>query len=172
MEAEPVADLPAGDEWLYEPKWDGYRCLAFRDGGHVCLAVPNGKPISTATSPSSVAASRAGAEALRAGRRDPRGGRRAGRTSTACSSACIRPRAAWQAALARDARRASWRSTCCSMRKARICASRRSAIDARRSRHSSRGRRERRRDQISPATPRRANGRRLAEAGRARASTA
>src|SRR5258708_22792389 len=37
MEAKPVTKLPAGDGWLYEPKWDGYRCLVFRDGKHVSL---------------------------------------------------------------------------------------------------------------------------------------
>jgi ATP-dependent DNA ligase len=37
MEAKPVTKLPAGAGWLYEPKWDGYRCLAFRDGPHVSL---------------------------------------------------------------------------------------------------------------------------------------
>ena len=30
MEAEPVDDLPRGKGWLYEPKYDGFRCLAFR----------------------------------------------------------------------------------------------------------------------------------------------
>jgi ATP-dependent DNA ligase len=30
MEALLVDQLPAGDEWQYEPKWDGFRCLAFR----------------------------------------------------------------------------------------------------------------------------------------------
>ncbi len=37
MEAKPVPDLPKGEAWRYEPKWDGYRCLAFRDGPHVSL---------------------------------------------------------------------------------------------------------------------------------------
>ena len=32
-----VAEMPTGPEWLYEPKWDGFRCLAFRDGGGVEL---------------------------------------------------------------------------------------------------------------------------------------
>jgi len=32
MEAEPVDELPRGKGWLYEPKYDGFRCLAFRDG--------------------------------------------------------------------------------------------------------------------------------------------
>ena len=37
MEAEPVDELPRGSGWLYEPKYDGFRCLAFRDGAHVDL---------------------------------------------------------------------------------------------------------------------------------------
>ena len=37
MEAKPVPDLPKGEAWRYEPKWDGYRCLAFRDGPHVSI---------------------------------------------------------------------------------------------------------------------------------------
>jgi hypothetical protein len=32
MEAEPVDELPRGKGWLYEPKYDGFRCIAFRDG--------------------------------------------------------------------------------------------------------------------------------------------
>src|SRR5579864_5011116 len=31
MEAQPASALPEGPEWQYEPKWDGFRCLAFRD---------------------------------------------------------------------------------------------------------------------------------------------
>jgi ATP-dependent DNA ligase len=37
MKAEPVDDLPRGHGWLYEPKYDGFRCLAFRDGDDVHL---------------------------------------------------------------------------------------------------------------------------------------
>jgi ATP-dependent DNA ligase len=37
MEAEPVEELPRGRGWLYEPKYDGFRCLAFRDGDKVDL---------------------------------------------------------------------------------------------------------------------------------------
>src|SRR3954463_12581418 len=33
MEAQSVPELPWGREWQYEPKWDGFRCLAFREGG-------------------------------------------------------------------------------------------------------------------------------------------
>ena len=33
MEAQSVDEIPTGKEWQYEPKWDGFRCLIFRDGG-------------------------------------------------------------------------------------------------------------------------------------------
>ena len=45
MEAETVDDLPAGDGWAYEPKWDGFRCLAFRSGDAVELRSKAGKPL-------------------------------------------------------------------------------------------------------------------------------
>ncbi len=37
MEALSVSKVPTGPEWQYEPKWDGFRCLAFRDGLEVEL---------------------------------------------------------------------------------------------------------------------------------------
>jgi len=37
MEAVSAASLPEGGGWQYEPKWDGFRCLAFRDGDKVQL---------------------------------------------------------------------------------------------------------------------------------------
>src|SRR5579864_1634112 len=46
MEAKPVAALPTGQAWWYEPKWDGFRCLAFRDGDRVILMSKGGKPLS------------------------------------------------------------------------------------------------------------------------------
>lgn len=45
MEAKLVAALPTGDDWQYEPKWDGFRCLAFRDGDRVDLMSKAGKPL-------------------------------------------------------------------------------------------------------------------------------
>jgi ATP-dependent DNA ligase len=45
MEALLVDELPTGDGWQYEPKWDGFRCLAFRDGGRVDLMSKAGKPL-------------------------------------------------------------------------------------------------------------------------------
>ena len=37
MEALSVDTLPPGEEWSFEPKWDGFRCLAFREGERVVL---------------------------------------------------------------------------------------------------------------------------------------
>ncbi|MCW3796200.1 ATP-dependent DNA ligase [Sphingomonas sp. BN140010] len=45
MEALLAAELPAGPEWQYEPKWDGFRCLALRDGDKVELWSKSGKPL-------------------------------------------------------------------------------------------------------------------------------
>jgi ATP-dependent DNA ligase len=45
MEAESVPALPAGREWQYEPKWDGFRCLGFRDGESVRIQSKAGKPL-------------------------------------------------------------------------------------------------------------------------------
>ena len=46
MEAQSVAELPVGPEWQYEPKWDGFRCIAFRDGAKVELRSKAGKSLS------------------------------------------------------------------------------------------------------------------------------
>ncbi len=46
MEALPATELPSGSEWQYEPKWDGFRCLAFRDGKDVDLMSKSQKPLS------------------------------------------------------------------------------------------------------------------------------
>ena len=45
MEAKLAAVLPMGDGWQYEPKWDGFRCLAYRDGAKVALMSKSGKPL-------------------------------------------------------------------------------------------------------------------------------
>jgi ATP-dependent DNA ligase len=37
MEAKLVDEIPTGEGWLYEPKWDGFRCLVFRDGDQIEL---------------------------------------------------------------------------------------------------------------------------------------
>jgi ATP-dependent DNA ligase len=35
MEAVPVDRIPVGPDWQYEPKWDGFRCILFRNGDKV-----------------------------------------------------------------------------------------------------------------------------------------
>jgi ATP-dependent DNA ligase len=45
MEALLVGQLPEGREWRYEPKWDGFRCLAFKSGRGVRLRSKSGKPL-------------------------------------------------------------------------------------------------------------------------------
>jgi ATP-dependent DNA ligase len=45
MEAISVDTIPVGDEWQYEPKWDGFRCVVFRDGDRVYLQSKSGQPL-------------------------------------------------------------------------------------------------------------------------------
>ena len=45
MEAESEAEIPSGPGWLYEPKWDGFRCLVFRKGPEVLLQSKAGQPL-------------------------------------------------------------------------------------------------------------------------------
>jgi len=45
MEALSVDEVPTGPQWQYEPKWDGFRCLIFRDGAKVELQAKSGKPL-------------------------------------------------------------------------------------------------------------------------------
>ena len=45
MEALLVDEIPEGENWQYEPKWDGFRCLAFRDGKKVELQSKSGQPL-------------------------------------------------------------------------------------------------------------------------------
>jgi ATP-dependent DNA ligase len=45
MEAQSVDEIPSGQEWQYEPKWDGFRCILRRDGGKVELQSKSGQPL-------------------------------------------------------------------------------------------------------------------------------
>jgi ATP-dependent DNA ligase len=45
MLAKRAAALPEGDAWIYEPKWDGFRTLVFRDGDEVYLQSRDAKPL-------------------------------------------------------------------------------------------------------------------------------
>jgi ATP-dependent DNA ligase len=46
IEAQSVDSIPVGEAWRYEPKWDGFRCLAFRDGAKVELQSKSGRSMS------------------------------------------------------------------------------------------------------------------------------
>jgi ATP-dependent DNA ligase len=45
MLAKAVKEIPAGPGYLYEPKWDGFRCIVFRDGEEVELGSRNERPM-------------------------------------------------------------------------------------------------------------------------------
>ena len=45
MEARSVEEIPEGPSWQYEPKWDGFRCIAFRDGEQIYLQSKAGQPL-------------------------------------------------------------------------------------------------------------------------------
>jgi ATP-dependent DNA ligase len=45
MEARSVDVVPTGEEWQYEPKWDGFRCLLMRDSGAVTLFSKSGQDL-------------------------------------------------------------------------------------------------------------------------------
>src|SRR5215216_2849094 len=45
MEAQSVDAIPAGPEWQYEPKWDGFRCLVFREGDKIELQSKSGQSL-------------------------------------------------------------------------------------------------------------------------------
>ena len=45
MLAKAATKLPVGDDLFYEPKWDGFRCVVFRDGDEVELGSRNERPL-------------------------------------------------------------------------------------------------------------------------------
>ena len=45
MEARSVEEIPTGVDWHYEPKWDGFRCIAFRDQAEIYLQSKAGQPL-------------------------------------------------------------------------------------------------------------------------------
>ena len=91
MLAKRVGELPDAGEFLFEPKWDGFRALIFRDGDEVLIQSRDEKPLNRyfpelieplkAAAPRSVACSMAKSSLCR----------RPGSISTRCSSACIPP---------------------------------------------------------------------------------
>ncbi len=44
MLSKAAAEIPVGEGWHYEPKWDGFRCIVFRDGDDLELTSRNERP--------------------------------------------------------------------------------------------------------------------------------
>src|ERR1051325_7123053 len=45
MLAKRVSELPTSGEWIFEPKWDGFRALIFRDGDEILIQSRDEKPL-------------------------------------------------------------------------------------------------------------------------------
>src|SRR5262245_29332057 len=45
MLAKRVSELPSGEDWIFEPKWDGFRALVFRDGDEILIQSRDEKPL-------------------------------------------------------------------------------------------------------------------------------
>src|SRR5499433_2877664 len=45
MLAKRVGELPEGEDWIFEPKWDGFRALVFRDGDEMLIQSRDEKPL-------------------------------------------------------------------------------------------------------------------------------
>ena len=91
MEAEAVDELPSGPGWQYEPKYDGFRCLAHRRGDRVHLQSKNQKPLERYFPE---VAARARGDRRRRTSCSMASSSSPVAPSRACSCACIRPRAA------------------------------------------------------------------------------
>ena len=90
MLARASEELPGGGGWLYEPKWDGFRTLVFRDGADAAPPVPRAEAARSLLPGARRPAARAAAPALRGRRRAGRGRAEAGSTSTPSSFASTR----------------------------------------------------------------------------------
>src|SRR5262249_24749851 len=45
MLAKRVSELPTAGDWIFEPKWDGFRALVFRDGDEILIQSRDEKPL-------------------------------------------------------------------------------------------------------------------------------
>ena len=79
MLSKAAAEIPTGEGWHYEPKWDGFRCIVFRDGDQIELASRNERPFTRYFPELLGTAAGIAAAAVRRRRRDRRAGRRRSR---------------------------------------------------------------------------------------------
>ena len=70
MLAKPAPAIPTGENWLYEPKWDGFRAIVFRDGDETFMQSRDLKPLDRYFPGAGRAAPREPAGSLRGRRRD------------------------------------------------------------------------------------------------------
>ena len=91
MLAKRVGELPDGDGWIFEPKWDGFRVLVFRDGDELLLQSRDEKPLDRYFPELREPLLAQLPAALRARRRDRDRARRTGSTSRRSSCASTRP---------------------------------------------------------------------------------
>ena len=124
MLAKLADELPPGDGWLFEPKWDGFRAIVFRDGDERLHPEPRPEAARPLLPGAGGAAAGAPARALRRRRRDRDRRRRAASTSTRCSCGSTRRPRAWRSWRRRRRRRSSpstsWRratATCARSRR-------------------------------------------------------
>ncbi len=45
MLSKRIDELPAGETWIFEPKWDGFRALVFRDGDEILIQSRDAKSL-------------------------------------------------------------------------------------------------------------------------------
>ena len=91
MLAKLIDEIPDGDGWQYEPKWDGFRAIVFRDGDETLIQSRDLKPLDRYFPGAAAGAQGEPARALRAGRRGRDRRVRMAWTSTRCSSGSTRP---------------------------------------------------------------------------------
>ncbi len=113
MLAKLARSIPGGDDWLFEPKWDGFRCIVYRDGDRRRADLPQAPTARSLLprTPRTVARALPGrcvvdGEIVVADARPERAS-----TSTRCCNVFIRPNRGsidWP----RRPRRPSWRSIC------------------------------------------------------------
>jgi hypothetical protein len=71
VEARSVEEIPTGEDWHYEPKWDGFRRIAFRDQAEIYLQSKASQPLVVFVIPSGVEAVTQPAQRARPGFQSP-----------------------------------------------------------------------------------------------------
>ena len=116
MEAKLVTELPKDAGWQFEPKWDGFRCLAFRAGDDVEIKAKSGKSLSRFFPEVLENLRPLAAEDIRAGRRTGHSRRRRAFLRCAANAAASRRRAGSPGFPTRHRQPSSSSIACCARR--------------------------------------------------------